>query len=178
MEIWKDIEGYENLYQVSNMGRIRSVKTGRIRKSVTYSSGYQYVNLSKNNSTKIYLIHRLVAKAFLPNPDNLPQVNHKNEQKDCNMVTNLEWCSKEYNINYGTRNEKVAEVNSKPVLAIKDDKICMFFKSTWEAGKNEFQQGHICGCCLGNRKTHKGYQWKYVEDYLADWWEQEMEKGV
>ena len=112
-EYWKPIVGYENLYEVSNLGRIRSfdrwVKSkngsiricrGRILKPYTNKDGYLYVVLSKNNKHKTYKVHRLVAQAFLDNPNNLPQVNHKDENPLNNNVNNLEWCNSKYNCNF------------------------------------------------------------------------------
>ena len=118
-EEWKDIEGYEGLYQVSSFGRIRSLdKTvickngreffmkGRIIRTRPNNRGYIMVGLHKNKNFKLCLVHRLVAKAFIPNPDNLPQINHKNENKYYNHVSNLEWCDNWYNEHYGTRIER------------------------------------------------------------------------
>ena len=119
-EFWKDIEGYEGWYQVSSQGRVRSVeryvnykKTGlsnrksRILKAKKDYYGYMVVNLSVNCKVKTMKIHRLVADAFIPNPDNLPCVNHKDEDKTNNFVDNLEWCSVAYNNTYGTRIDRV-----------------------------------------------------------------------
>ena len=102
MEIWRDIEGYEGLYQVSNLGRVRSLnykRTGKVQnmKLGTYPNGYKMVDLKKNNKRKAHLVHRLVAKAFIPNPNQLCEVNHKDEDKANNTVDNLEWCSHIYN---------------------------------------------------------------------------------
>ena len=107
-EYWKSVVGYEGLYMVSNWGRVKSIKFGkeRILKPVTNSSGYLLVGLYKNNIEKKYSVHRLVAEAFIPNPYNLPQVNHKDENKQNNVVSNLEWCTHEYNNTYGTRIER------------------------------------------------------------------------
>ena len=103
MEIWKDIKGYEGLYEVSNQGNIRSLKTGKLRKP-TNNFGYLRINLCKNNVVKFHMVHRLVAEAFIENNDpNLTQVNHKNENKQDNRVENLEWCDAKYNNNYGTK---------------------------------------------------------------------------
>ncbi len=108
MEIWKDIKGYEGLYQVSNLGNVKSLK---INKNLSYrKSGrdraYLTVSFRKDNASKSYYIHRLVAQTFIPNPENKPQVNHKDENTMNNCVDNLEWCTTRYNINYGTRSLK------------------------------------------------------------------------
>ena len=159
-EIWKPIKGYEGLYMVSNWGRVKSIKFGkeRILKPVTNSSGYLLVGLYKNNIEKKYSVHRLVAEAFIPNPYNLPQLNHRDENKLNNNVDNLEWCTNEYNINYGTRTERY----SKPVLQYTlDGEFVGEWPSARECGRNGFNQGSVSACCRGELKTHKGYIWKY-----------------
>ena len=125
-EIWKPIVGYEGYYEVSNLGRVRSIdrfvidKTGRrqFKKGTLLNyrpdrQGYCIVSLSINRKYKTKCVHTLVADAFIPNPDNLPQVNHKDEVKSNNCVDNLEWCTAKYNANYGNRNKKVIETNIK-----------------------------------------------------------------
>lgn len=107
----KPVVGYENLYYVTTDGHIISTKKFKKEKIILLeqtinSSGYLSVSLYKNNKTKTHRVHRLVAQAFIPNPENKPQINHKNENKLDNCVENLEWCTLEYNINYGTRNER------------------------------------------------------------------------
>jgi hypothetical protein len=116
LEIWKDVVGYEGFYQVSNYGNIKSIdrlikhkninrtsKTkGKIRTIRFCTRGYPMVMLCKNGIKKMKIIHRIVAQAFIPNPNNFPEVNHKDEDKSNNNVTNLEWCTRIYNINYGT----------------------------------------------------------------------------
>ena len=120
-EVWKDIVGYENLYQISNLGNVKSVekyvnsclkhntKIKRKEKMLKQynKSGYLQVALSKNGIKMFFLVHRLVAQAFIPNPNNLPQINHKDENKQNNNINNLEWCDRKYNCNYGTRNSKI-----------------------------------------------------------------------
>lgn len=186
-EIWKDIEGYEGLYQVSSLGRVRRVKSlkiGKILKPCKNLKGYCIVVLSKNGKHKTLTIHRLVAQTFIPNPDKLPCVNHKDEDKTNNRVENLEWCTYEYNNNYGDRTKKMLTTctnhpkRSKPILGIKEEKICLYFPSLGEAERNGFSKIHISECCYGKFKQHKGFRWMWVEDYLADWWDMEMEKAA
>ena len=177
-EIWKDILGYEGLYQVSNFGRVRSLDRivkekngknkflkGKILKYILVYGGYMVVRLSKNGILKNYYVHRLVAQAFLDNPDNLPQVNHKDENPLNNVVSNLEWVSAKYNCNYGTRNERVAEKLSKTVLQYDlEGNFIKEWKSIMECGRNGYIFTSVSKCCLGKQKTHKGYIWKYKED--------------
>lgn len=190
-EIWKDIGGYEGLYQISNMGRVKSLSRVRkgnkgvttivhekILKLKNKKGGYLGVSLSKENTPTNFEVHRLVAKAFIPNPDNLPEVNHKDEVKTNNCVDNLEWCDRKYNCNYGTRNERIIKTQTKPVISLKENNIVMYFTSLAEAQQKGFSAGAISDCCNNKpkHKTHKGFKWQYVEDYLADWWDKEMDK--
>lgn len=156
IEEWKDISGYEGLYEVSNLGRVR--RNGKILKPLK-DSGYLRAHLSKNGIAKKVLIHRLVAFAFIPNPNNYPEINHKDEDKTNNTVENLEWCSREYNINYGTRNERV----SKPVLQY--DRLGNFIRE-WPSGLKAEEElginnGNISSCCSGKVKTAGGFVWRF-----------------
>lgn len=114
-EIWKDIPEYEGLYQVSNLGRIKSLpRKGthttkeRIMNFTKSNKGYFIAVLSKDYKKKSFSVHRLVAQAFIPNPNNLPQVNHKDENKENNNINNLEWCSNWYNTHYGNHLHNLA----------------------------------------------------------------------
>lgn len=116
-EIWKDIKGYEGRYEVSNMGRVKSLNYRRsgksgILKSEDNGNGYFAVNLRKDNKNWHISVHRLVALTFLPNYENFPEVNHKDEIKDNNNLNNLEWCTTSYNVNYGTHNQRSIETRA------------------------------------------------------------------
>lgn len=170
MEIFKEIEGYEN-YQISNLGNVKSLnykRTGKdkILKPIKDKKGYLMVNLCKQAKSKTYKIHRLVAQAFLPNQNNLPQVNHKDEDKQNNAASNLEWCTNKYNSNYGTRNQRVGKSNinhtkrSKQVLCVENGVI---YPSTMELQRQlGLPQQNISHCCNGKRKTCGGFHWCYV----------------
>ena len=159
IEEWRDVPGYEGLYEVSNLGRVRNIKTGRILRPLKHAGGYLQVALYKNGTVRTSLINRLVALAFLPNPQNLPQINHKDEDKTNNTVDNLEWCDSKYNANYGTRNEKV----SKPVLQY--DLLGNFIREWPSIMKVERElgiyQGSISMCCLDYRKSAGGFVWRF-----------------
>ena len=169
MEIWKDIPGYENLYQVSSYGNVRSLNYRN--KHITHNlklyldkHGYYRVDLHKNGKIEKWLVSRLVATVFIPNPHNLPQVNHKDENKTNNNVKNLEWCTNEYNHNYGTRNERVGKSLSKKVICITTGEI---FNSMREAcRKYNIHTGSMTECCQGKRKTAGGYKWEYFKEEI------------
>ena len=179
IEVWKDIEGYEGLYQVSNLGNVRSLdrivdyghskayRKGKNLSGSYASGGYAQVQLNHNKKTKQELIHRLVAKAFIPNPNNLPCVNHKDENKRNNCVENLEWCTEKENINYGTRTVRRTKTVSVPVVMCDlDGAGIMEFDSVNEAARKIHSiniAGNITECCKGRRKTACGYKWKYKD---------------
>ena len=157
MEIWKNIEGYEE-YQISTHGNVKSLRFGkeRILKPATNKKGYLRVILSKQGKLKGYLIHRLVAEAFIDNPNNYQQVNHRDEDKANNYIENLEWCTPKYNINYGTRTEKI----SKQVLCIETGVV---YTSTHQVERQlGFSNSYISKCCNGKYKQAYNFHWKYV----------------
>lgn len=160
MEIWKDVPGFPR-YQVSNTGRIINIsRGGKEIKPTCYSNGYMIVNLSGHR----FGVHRLVAMVFIPNPEGLPQINHKNEIKTDNRVENLEWCTAKYNCNYGKRNIKMGIANSKPVKQLsKDGKLINVYYGIHEAGRRtNINYRHIHSVIKGERKTAGGYKWIYV----------------
>lgn len=112
-EIWKDVVGYEQIYQVSNNGRVRRKRDYYELSQQIGIGGYKQVSLSKGGKSKQISVHRIVAKAFIKNEFNYPCVNHKDEDKQNNNVENLEWCSYRYNINYGTRTSRANETKRK-----------------------------------------------------------------
>ena len=181
VEVWKDYKDYEGLYQASNLGRMRSLdrwvksKSGSVRlckgkilKLCTDKYGYLNVGLWKNNKVKTYLVHRIIAETFLPNTDNLPCVNHKDENPLNNVASNLEWCTYSYNNSYGTRLERVRDkqINgkkSKPVLQYTiDGEVVREWPSAMDAERNGgFSSACICMCCKGKIKKHQGCIWRY-----------------
>ena len=191
LEIWRtaiyDGEIYEGLYQVSNLGRFKNLNyrnTGKaeLLNPGTNKDGYLQVCLSKNGEYKMCLFHRLIAETFLPNPDNLPQVNHKidtKEGKKINMVifnedgtvnkerTTIEWVTSKENNDYGTRNERVAKANtngirSKPVLQLSlTGDLIREWPSVGECGRNGFNKGAVAACCRGEKPQYKGFRWEY-----------------
>ena len=179
-EVWKDIKGYEGRYQVSNLGRVKSLeriiikKNGvkqtireRILKIQTDKDGYLQVSLYKGSGKmKTFKVHRLVCEAFHENPENKPCVNHIDEDKTNNTVGNLEWCTYKENINHGTRNARSAEGQSKSVgQYTTDGKLIKVWQSAMEIERQlGYSHGNISLVARGKLKTAYGYVWKYIKD--------------
>lgn len=167
-EEWRDVQGYEGLYQVSNLGNVKSLdrKTTWNEENILtpwVQNGYPFVRLCKDGKTKTFSIHRLVAIAFIPNPLKLPMVNHKDETRNNNHVENLEWCDAQYNNTYGTARQRSAEKQSIAIEQLTTDGLLVKrWKSIMDAGRSGFSIGHICHCCQGKRHSHKGYVWRYA----------------
>jgi hypothetical protein len=180
-EIWRDIPNYEGLYQVSNLGRVKVLdrdvnsgiknninvkRKGKILKQYV-KNGYLQVTLTVNNKRKYINVHRLVAQAFIPNPNNLPQVNHKDENKQNNYVENLEWCSAKYNCNYGSRNKRIYNVTSFKKIGVnvydKNYILIKTFGSISEAMKETHHSYKtIINFCKDINKD-QDFIWRYAE---------------
>ena len=171
-EIWKDIPNYEGFYQVSNLGHIKSFhkhngKTGHFLVPNIIGHGYESVMLYKKTvagkERHKFLVHRLVAQAFLPNPDNLPQINHIDEDKRNNAVTNLEWCTNIYNRNYGTVNARIKIARSKPVVqySLQGIPIAKYCSSDMAAQLLGYPNGANIRISCHKNVVAYGYLWKY-----------------
>lgn len=189
-EIWKPVVGFENYYEVSSFGRVRSVERDYIRRNgvvihkkskfmtlVEYNSrskrnGKTYITKKKRLRVSLYMnykcytknVHRLVAEAFIPNPNNLPEINHKDENPCNNHVDNLEWCDRTYNANYGTAIERATKSKSKKIAMFDlNDNFIKNFDSILEA--SQYVHGDsscITKVCKGKNKYHKNYKFKYI----------------
>ena len=170
-EIFAPIKGYEGLYEISSYGRVKNVKRNSFVKPKLTKYGYYKVNLSKpciigeGHILKTFLIHRLVAMAFVPNPQSKEQVNHKNENKTDNYFMNLEWATAKENSNYGTRNIRMALKKSVPVLCIETGQIFNSVKSA--AVFANIKRSTLSACLTGKTKTAGGYCWKYAQEVKA-----------
>ena len=171
-EVWKDVVGYEGLYRISNQGTVcRLYKNGKVNfMTPRILNGYWRVKLCNGNTQKEYFLHRLIAQAFIPNPDNKPEINHINGIKTDNRIENLEWVTRSENAIHATktgllkyseyRYNRARDVNSKPVMCIETGKI---YASYTEAGEDiKTDAAHIGECISGKRSTAGGYHWKLV----------------
>ncbi len=181
MELWKDITGYEGLYQVSNLGRVKSLdrqvkskngsiaaKKGKLLKQTKRTKGYLCVNLSSNGKSKCIEVQRLVALEFLPNYSGKPCVNHKDENKENNCYQNLEWVTYKENNEYGSRIEKASKARINGKLSKKvyqytlDGTLINEYPSVAEVKRiHSYDSAKISLCCLGKRKTAYSYKWSY-----------------
>lgn len=164
MEIFKEINGTNGRYLVSNYGRVKSICKGRekILPQYKHTGGYLFVTLSLNGKTATKDVHRLVAEYFVPNPNNYPQVNHKDENKDNPRADNLEWCSPKYNANYGERNRKLMKEVEQ--YTVNGEQIKTFPSIKDAAKAVNGSMGNISWCCKRRWKTAYGYVWRYKND--------------
>ena len=161
-EIWKPIKGYELLYEVSNFGRVKSLRktNNQYSEHVTHGSsdgkhGYLKVKLKNETGNKTFQVHRLVAEAFIHNPDNFPQVNHKDENKKNNCVDNLEWCNQQYNNEY-SHNKKICQFFG-------GEKIAEYKSISYASQITKISRTSINNALTGWSETAGGYEWKYCD---------------
>lgn len=165
-EIWVDIKELDNKYQVSNLGRIRNKTTGVIRKAFDDGNGYLKIMIKLTH--KSYRIHRLVANAFIPNPNNLPCVNHKDGNKRNNCVSNLEWCTHSQNTKHAYDNKliKIAggKYNTKKLKCVDiytgEEK--EYSSLTEACNKEKLSMSKISECCHNKRESYKNKKWQYL----------------
>lgn len=151
-EVWKDIAGTDGVYQVSNLGNVRKY----LKQS--NQNGYRVVSFNKKN----YLVHRLVAEAFIDNPNNLPFVNHKDEIKSNNRADNLEWCDQQYNLNYNGHNR------CKKIIAVTSDGEIEYYNSSTQASKKfGISKSAISQALRGKSKTCKGRKWFFDDQFFT-----------
>ena len=168
-EIWKDVVGYEGKYQVSNLGHVRRFEVREL-KTESDADGYVSVFLyDGHRKSKRVSVHRLVAQAFLDNPNEWPVVNHKDEDKKNNVVENLEWCTYKYNSNYGTSKQRIAEKMrnlpqiSRAVVRISESEEVIYPSAKQAERELGINNANIIACCRGKRETANGYRWRYAE---------------
>ena len=160
VETFVKIEGFDN-YEVSNLGRVRNIKSGRVLKP-RLRNGYLRHYLYEDNKPKNLLLHRILATAFIDNPEGKPQVNHIDENKLNNDLSNLEWCTAKENINHGTRTKRAAEKHFKKVIQLDlNDNILNVFESIKQAERETGALArHISACCNGRIKSSGGFKWR------------------
>ena len=183
VEVWRPVKGFEGFYEVSDQGRVRSLDRvvrganamsdsyqinlkGRILNKGTALNGYQFVVLSKEGKHKHATVHRLVAEAFIPNPDNLPEINHKDENKANNVVSNLEWCDRSYNVNYGTGiNRRAPKCFKRLEQMTMDGQHVAYYESVAELvrqSNGKYKANNIYMAARGDNESSYGYRWRYV----------------
>ena len=161
VETFVEIEGFEN-YEVSNLGKVRNIKSGRVLKPSLNNNGYLRLFLCENNKRKHLYLHRIIATAFIDNPEEKPCVNHIDENKTNNDLSNLEWCTVRENLIHGTRTKRAAEKCFKKVIQLDlNDNVLNEFESIKQAGqKTGALARNISSCCNGKRKSAGGYKWR------------------
>lgn len=169
----KDILGYEGLYAITSCGKVWSYRRKMFLKPSISQKGYAYVSLMKDGASKKFRVHRLVAEAFIPNPENKPEVNHINEVKTDNYVSNLEWATRVENMNAGTvqtrMKQMIQEKVSHPVYCIELRKgFCSIVEAARELGVHQANLGKA----IANGKPYKGYTFRYWVEY---YWRNENE---
>lgn len=172
-EIWKPIEGYKGIYEISNLGRVKSLarldvigrKIGeRIMKCQLNKDGYLNITLKNEDGKKTYLLHRLVAIHFVENPYGYDEINHIDVDPSNPKASNLEWCTRKYNVNYADAIEKTIKANQKKVIQLSKDNVYIKTHESIKGAAKEVQipDSNITACCKGKRPTAGGFKWEYA----------------
>lgn len=192
-EEWRDIKGYEGLYQVSNLGRIKSLKykggkQERILDGSINNNGYRVVTFRKDNKRRDYLVHRLVAEVFIPNPNNKPFIDHIDTDRTNNRIDNLRWVTQKENCNNVITKKKYVDSSKQSYILGKSPKMIgakgkdnpkskkaiqltlngepiKIWDSIREVDRHGFSSTCVVKCCKGYRRTHKGFKWMYLSEY-------------
>ena len=179
------LKGYSNYEIYPETGQVWSYTTNRFLKCSKQKGGYINVILCDDEKNKVrFSLHRLIWTVVNGEIPKGLQINHIDENKYNNSISNLSLVTPSENVNWGTGNERrrKAETNhplkSKPVIASQNNIITMYYPSAKEAERNGYNNAHINNCCRGKRKSAYGYQWQYMDEYLADWWDKEMDKSA
>lgn len=165
-EIFKRIDDFPN-YLISNLGNVYSLRKKSFLRPCDDGHGYLMLHLCKDNRQYVKKVHRLVAEAFIENPNCLTDVNHKDENKKNNNVNNLEWCTRKYNINYGSRTQRQIKTVSKPIKMLdkNTNEIIAIFNSSYDASnKTGINEPNINSVCNHKRKTAGGYKWEFLSE--------------
>lgn len=175
MEEWRSVKGYEGIYEVSSLGRVRAkerfvpgrrgIVHGHIVVALKQKTGYIRICLSKDHKKTYFSVHRLVAEAFVPNPHNYPCVNHLDEDRTNNKSSNLQWCTYSQNNNYGTRRSKISETHrckGKAFMQIDcSNNIVAIYRAMIDAHELGYDRSNILKCLTGKKYTYLGYKWEY-----------------
>ena len=174
-EVWEDIEGYNGKFQISNLGRVKNTETGKILSEKIDKDGYREVSLRKYGKSTLKKVHRLVATAFILNPDNKPQVDHIDGDKGNNNLNNLRWVTRKENMNNPNTYKKLGQHSRKPIIQVNEDNTIRLWMSARDIERAlGYDNSLVARFCKGKSIPKENHRFQYMEDYLADWWDKEF----